>query len=78
MSTVVNLRGDDIRAAMSASLEEMAAKVANGEVSGLVIVAVGPVLGQPVAHAVTQGDVDHLIGQMERIKLLMLMEAAGV
>lgn len=75
MSEIVHLRGANMRGEMVGSLAAMTERVDRGEVTGLVIVAVGPHLGQPFAHALTQGDVDHLIGQMERIKALLLMEA---
>lgn len=74
--SIIQLRGADVRADMAESLREMAARVEAGEVSGLVIVGTGPHLGLPRAHAVTQGDVDHLIGQMERIKLMLITEAS--
>lgn len=77
MAEVVNIHGTDIRDAMVVSLDEVRQSVIDGEVTGLVIVAVGPRLGQPYAHTVTFGDVDHAIGQMERIKTRLILESVA-
>lgn len=72
--SVINIHGDSVQNDMLESLAFITALVRDGRISGLVLVAVGPQHGAPRAHFVTQGDMDHCIGQMERIKALSLLQ----